>query len=112
MVGLHVDNLGCGKDGHPEYEHLKLQLKDAFNFKRWTEENEDKPLEFCGCHLSRTPTESKLRQAEYLKGVKPMTCINYDSSRDLTFFFLGTPAPTACHMWPRPRKVLQRLSLI
>ena len=84
MVGLHVDDLlGCGQDGHPEYEHLKLQLKDAFNFKHWTEETEDKPIEFCGCHLSRTSTESKLHQAENLKGVKPMTCVNYDSNRSL-----------------------------
>ena len=84
MVGLHVDDLlGCGKDGHPEYESLKQQLKDAFNFKHWIEETEDKPLEFCGCHLSRTTTESKLHQAEYLKGVKPMTCTDYDSNRNL-----------------------------
>ena len=85
MVGLHVDDLlGCGKDGAPEYEHLKNQLKEAFNFKHWTEESAEKPLEFCGCHLSRDATESKLHQAEYLKNVKPMTCTDYDANRDLS----------------------------
>ena len=85
MVGLHVDDLlGCGKDGAPEYEHLKNQLKEAFNFKHWTEESTEKPLEFCGCHLSRNATESKLHQAEYLKNVKPMTCTDYDANRNLS----------------------------
>ena len=85
MVGLHVDDLlGCGKDGAPEYEHLKNQLKEAFHFKHWTEESAEKPLEFCGCHLSRNATESKLHQAEYLKNVKPMTCTDYDANRNLS----------------------------
>ena len=85
MVGLHVDDLlGCGKDGAPEYEHLKNQLKEAFNFKHWTEESAEKPLEFCGCHLSRDATESKLHQVEYLKNVKPMTCTDYDTNRNLS----------------------------
>ena len=60
-----------------------LSIKDAFNLKHWTEETEDKPLEFCDCHLNRIIMEFKLYQAEYLKGVKPMTYTDYDSNRNL-----------------------------
>ena len=60
MVGLHVDDLlGCGKTGSSEYEHLKSKLKEAFNFKHWTEEG-DTPLEFCGCHLGQVAPERLL----------------------------------------------------
>ena len=67
MVGLHVDDLlGCGKTNSSKYEHLKSKLKEAFNFKHWTEEG-DTPLEFCGCHLSRDNTESKLHPERLLQ---------------------------------------------
>ena len=83
MVGIHVDDLfGCGLASSPTYQQLTDSLKTSFNFKHWTKEGE-RPLEFCGCQLARTATESVMTQADYLKGIKPMTCADNDPERDL-----------------------------
>ena len=84
MVGIHVDDLfGCGLATSSTYHKLIEQLKASFNFKHWTVEGE-RPLEFCGCQLTRTATESVMTQADYLKTVKPMTCVDNEADRELS----------------------------
>ena len=88
LIGLHVDDmLGAGLESSPEYQQVKAALRKEFNFKHWTEESEDKALEFCGCKLESMRDGSgslRLHQEEYLKNVKPITCKDNDESRELT----------------------------
>ena len=83
MVGIHVDDLfRCGLATSTTYSKLIEQLKTSFNFKHWTAEGE-RPLEFCGCQLTRTATESVMTQTDYLKTIKPMTCADNEAEREL-----------------------------
>ncbi|CAK9071706.1 unnamed protein product [Durusdinium trenchii] len=83
MVGIHVDDLfACGLTTSTTYNELIKQLKTSFNFKHWTVEGE-RPLEFCGCQFTRTAIESVMTQADYLKTIKPMTCVDNEADREL-----------------------------
>ena len=85
MIGLHVDDvLGIGADEHPEYQAVKESLRKEFNFKHWTEETDDKPLEFCGCKLKKSVDGSlRLHQRGYIKSIKPVTCSDNEHDRSL-----------------------------
>ena len=65
-----------GADEHPDYQAVKESLRKEFNFKHWTEETDDKPLEFCGCKL-------RLHQQDYIKFIKPVTCSDNENDRSL-----------------------------
>ena len=72
-IGLHVDDmLGGGDEGSECYKAAKQRLREEFNFKRWTEEGDGKPLEFCGCSLVKTENGWTLQQSEYIHKVKPI----------------------------------------
>ncbi|CAK9005866.1 unnamed protein product, partial [Durusdinium trenchii] len=60
-----------------------LVVAQLLRLQHRTKEGE-RSLEFCGCQLARTATESVTTQTDYLKGIKPMTCADNDLERDLT----------------------------
>ena len=76
------DLFACGLTTSTTYNELIKQLKTSFNFKHWTVEGE-RPLEFCGCQFTRTAIESVMTQADYLKTIKPMTCVDNEADREL-----------------------------
>ena len=85
LVGIHVDDmLGTGLESSAEYQKLKQLLQKEFNFKHWTEEEDGKPLEFCGCKLENSEGALRLHQQDYIKNVKPVTCKDQNADRELT----------------------------
>ena len=74
MIGLHVDDMFITGDlKSKKYKETIEWLKEQFSFKHWTEHQEGKPLEFCGCELDRKDGVWTLSQGSYIKKVHPIT---------------------------------------
>ena len=85
LVGIHVDDVLCtGLESSAEYQKLKQLLQKEFNFKHWTEEENGKPLEFCGPKLENSEGTLRLHQQDYIKNVKPVTCKDQNADRELS----------------------------
>ena len=74
MIGLHVDDMFITGDlTSKKYQETITWLKEQFSFKHWTEHQEGKPLEFCGCELDKKDGVWTLSQEKYIKKVHPIT---------------------------------------
>ena len=74
MIGLHVDDMFItGDSTSKKYQETITWLKEQFSFKHWTEYQEGKPLEFCGCELDKRDGMWILNQEKYIKKVHPIT---------------------------------------
>ena len=74
MIGLHVDDMFItGNSTSKKYQETITWLKEQFSFKHWTEHQEGKPLEFCGCELDKRDGVWTMNQEKYIKKVHPIT---------------------------------------